>query len=236
MPETTSSPFTLTLADGSVVKAESVEEAVRTLAKMKEDTSAELHRTREQLKAVQEQQDAARAEQERQAAAARAAQAQANGEFSNDKYYELLASNPLAANDYYFKHRFGAEPTEVVSDFQRMRGTVTNMEQQTVAAAFLAAHQDFPGDAESTKAMRKRTEELTAQGAPFNPETLERAYYQLVNEGVVKPAKVEQKQETSANPSLDGSGAAATAPAADAIERMSNAELEAMLRKNGMLK
>ena len=96
----------LKLADGSVIKAENVEEALKIAAKMKEDTSAALKEEKQQREQLQARLDAIEA-QAREAAKPKPIE----GQFNNDRYFKLLNEDPVAAANYIDSHRFGiADP------------------------------------------------------------------------------------------------------------------------------
>lgn len=225
-------PIEVKLGDGSVVKADNIEEAFQKVAKMKEDTAAELKRTRDELQGFKSQfEDFQRKEQEREVAARRQ-EAVKDGKFDSERYYQLLNTDPVAANDYYFEYRFGRKPEDFNNEYQRVQQQVSVFEQERVAASFQARHaEEFPATPEAAKAMRQKTEELISQGHPFSTKTLEMAWGELVESGTIKPLEQKEEKEERANPVLAGGGAQEFTPA-DA-EKLSDKELEAQLRKMG---
>src|SRR5258708_39696527 len=99
-------PFEVKLADGSVVKAADMAEGFKTLAKMKEDTSAALKEEREQRAQMQVRLDAMSAE-----IAASKVPPHKDGDFNRDHYYKLVGEDPVMAQNYIDAYRFGiADP------------------------------------------------------------------------------------------------------------------------------
>lgn len=220
------------LGDGSVVKAASIEEAFKTVAKMKEDTAAELRRVREEAQSYRSQVDDFTAREQ----AARQAASGNTKEFNRDHYYQLLNQDPIEAQNYIDRHRFGVD--NPVESFNYMRQSVDSLTQQTVAASFLQQHaDDFPaGDAEAAKRLTERVTNLTNEGMPFNVRTLNLAYSELIQEGTIKPVEKTQDEVIVPNPSLTGgSSQAASQAELSKIENMSDKDLEALLRSKGLL-
>jgi hypothetical protein len=128
-----------------------------------------------------------------------------------------------------------------VAAFNSMVQEVSNQRLQIdqrvgadVATAFIAAHPEWPHTAEAARLMRERVEQLQAQGLPFNVNTADYAYRQLVSEGTIKPLNLEPEETVEPPPSLTGgSGGSLSLPDPDA---MSDKELETLLRSRGMLR
>lgn len=222
----------MTLGDGSVVKGATMEEAFQNLAKMKVDT-ANAYKTEKD----------ARVAAESKASAYEVSIAQMNqpkkevrqGDFDKDEYYRLLNADPVAANDMYFQYRFKQSPDQFNDNFERYQNTVSSLEQQTMAAQFAAQHaDDFPHSPEAAKAMRERVEVLSRQGLPVNLTTLNYAYSQLVDEEIIKP--VEKQDDPAPNPSISSSGGRDLGPEYSNAETLSNADLEKLMRKSGMMR
>lgn len=223
----------LTLKTGEVIKAPNYEEALKIAVKMAEDTK-DVYKTE---KAAREQLEARMATIEAQTADA-ARPKPVEGQFSNEKYYELLNRDAAAANDYYLEHRFGMPANQLVQKFQQLDHDVSVTRQEAMAAQFIQQHaKDFPQTPDAAKALRTQFEGYLSQGYPATVETLNLAYGQAVNEGHIKPLeeKEPEKQEPP-NPALGGGGSAGiTDEEASKVETMSDKELEAYLRSKGLL-
>jgi len=224
----------LKLADGSVIKAENVEEALKIAAKMKEDTSAALKEEKQQREQLQARLDAIEA-QAREAAKPKPIE----GQFNNDRYFKLLNEDPVAAANYIDSHRFGiADPAEVPATFQQMQRDVSVTRQEAMAAQFLQQHaRDFPNTPEASKALRQQFEGLLSQGYPATVDSLNLAYSQVISDGRIKPLDDKPEPERiEANPNLSGGGASGIdANEMQRVESMSDKELEAYMREKGIL-
>lgn len=228
--------FEVTLGDGTVVKGANIEEAFKSLAKMKEDTAAALRQEREQRTQYEQRLSAMeQAQREREFAAQRQVKP---GEFDKNEYYRLLNEDPIAAQNFVDAHRFGLQdPSSVPGYFQRIDRTVTALDQQAATAAFIAQHPEFPGGDEAARMMREQVEALVNEGHPFSARTLGIAYNDLVGAGRIKPALEEEQREPPAPPSLSASGGGQVdTDLISKAEKMSDAELEKLLRQQGVLR
>lgn len=229
--------FEVKLADGSVVKAENIEEAFKTLAKMKEDTAAALKESRETATNMQARLDAMQQEIQH-----KPAPVTDNNSFNRDQYYKLVGEDPIMAQNYLDAYRFGVpDPAQVPQFFQEMSQTVTNLQQQTLAATFVNVHPDFPaGDLAAADTLTKEVIRLRSEGHPVNMGTMDLAWRNCVAAETIKPMEETQEVEDT-NPSLGGSGAAVADAEATRIEadvasgKMSMGDFEKYLRSKGML-
>lgn len=253
MPEVTTQPTTatptpyeLTLADGSVIKAANQDEAIKVMAKMKVDTANALREQREKAEQLQ-QQNASLTAQINAAPKPQPAKPQDKNGFDNDRYWTLLNTEPMEAQNYLDAHRFGIEdPKLVPQQFNQMRQEVSEMRQQTIAAQFYQHHaEDFPPEPQAVRSVSQRFQELVGQGFPANALTLDYGYKQLVEEGTIKPLEKKPTATTttttenteSANPALTGAGGAPPADSElDKFAQMNATEMEAYLRSKGMFK
>lgn len=228
-------PIELTLGDGSVVKGANLDEAFKNLATMKENASAAIRQTKTELEA--EQQRRAQLEQELERYK-HPPQNNDNGKFNNEKYYQMLNTDPIGAQNYLDAHRFGiSEPEQVPATFNQMRQQVDNFTQQTVTASFLAQHaEDFPPTPEAAKALTAKVQSLVQNGVPFNADTLNYAYYELVQNGTIKPNEAKTEEEETPNPSLGGGGSPALPSDVARAEQLDDKQLEALLRSKGVLR
>lgn len=228
--------FEFKLADGSVVKAENIEEAFKTVAKMKEDTAAALKTEREQREGMQSRLDALQQEIQQ-----RTAPPVDHNAFNRDTYYKLVGEDPLMAQNYLDAFRFGiSDPSQVPSYFQEMSATVTNLQQQTLAATFVNMHPDFPPSNETADILTKEVIKLRQEGHPVNMNTMDLAWRNCVANETIKPIEAAEETEET-NPSPGGGGAGVLDAEATRIEadvasgKMSMGDFEKYLRSKGML-
>lgn len=235
MAEATATPFEFKLADGSVVKAENIEEAFKTVAKMKEDTAAALK--------------SERAERETLAGQVASLQAQVTqrntpppdaNAFNRDTYYKLVGDDPIMAQNYLDAYRYGiADPAQVPQYFQDTFATVNNLQQQTLAATFVNMHPEFPPSNETAEILTKEVIKLRQEGHPVNMNTMEIAYQNCVASEKIKPLEPEEEKEDP-NPSPGGGGAGVLDAETTRIEadvasgKMSMADFEKFLASKGM--
>lgn len=235
MPEVLDKPFEMTLGDGTVVKGANMEEALKSLAKMKEDTAAAYKSEKQQREQLAAQVEELRTEVQK---AKQPPVKVEDGKFSKERYYELLNQDPDAANSYWFESKFGTKPEALVQDYQATTQRVNNLVQQSVTASFIAQHaEDFPQTPEAAKAMRQKVEDLTGRGWDFSVDTLNYAYQNLVESKAITPLekKKDDEEEVRPNPSLSGSSGQLSDTELARAEKMSDKELEALLRSKGML-
>jgi hypothetical protein len=222
----------LSLKDGTVIKASSVEEALKTAVKMYEDTKewakGQIDDTRTQLEQV-------RAEQQRLTEASRPKPQP--GEFNKDAYYKLLNEDPVNAQNYLDAYRFGLQrPDEVPQHFQRMEQRINSFEQQALAAAFLQQHDDFPQTADAAQTLTGRLEALYNQGYPATVDTLNMAWGQLTNEGRIKPIETRPEPEEELPVSPGGGSSDISTAEMNKFESMSTDQMEKYLREKGVLR
>ena len=228
--------FEFKLADGSVVKAENVEEAFKVVAKMKEDTAAALKAEREQREALAAQVSGLQAEVQKHNAPP-----VDHNNFNRDTYYKLVGEDPIMAQNYLDAYRFGVpDPAQVPQYFQEMSQTVTNLQQQTLAATFINVHPDFPaGDVTAADTLTKEVIRLRNEGHPVNMGTMDLAWRNCLAAESIKPMEDKQDEEET-NPSLGGSGGAAVDAESSRVEqdvlsgKMSMADFEKFLRSKGL--
>lgn len=220
-------PIELTLGDGTVVKGKDYDEALKNLAKMKEDTANALKAERERRELLENQFAQTQAEVE-----ALKAPKHKDGEFDKGRYYQLLNDDPIEAQNYLDVFRFGTP--DPVGRFDEIGQKVDSLYQQNLTASFWAQHPEFPGGKEAARAMTSRVQELIQNGHPLVGETMELAYSQLVREETIKP--VEQKTEDERpNPSLSaGSGGGPNIIDDAKIQNMNDEQLKAYMRSVGV--
>lgn len=236
-PANATTGFEFKLADGSVVKAENIEEAFKTIVKMKEDTAAALKGEREQREQLAAQVSGLRTELQQKTAPP----ADTSG-FQRDTYYKLVGEDPIMAQNYLDAFRFGVpDPAQVPQYFQEMSQTVTNLQQQTLAATFINVHPDFPaGDVVAADTLTKEVIRLRTEGHPVNMGTMDLAWRNCIAAESIKPVEEKEEQEDT-NPSLGGDGSAGADAEAQRIEadvasgKMSMVDFEKYLRSKGML-
>lgn len=228
--------FEYKLADGTVVKADTIEDAFKTVAKMKEDTAAALRESRQNREELQQQMNQLQAE------VAKRTQAPADpGQFNRDYYYRLVGEDPVMAANYVDSFRLGIpDPQQVPGYFQNAFQTLTKMEQDYLAASFVNVHPDFPANRENADTLTKEAIRLMGDGHPMNMDTLEIAWQNCVASERIKPAEVPDERE-EVNPAPGGSGAAVADSEVSRIEedvvsgKMSMADFEKYLRSKGAM-
>lgn len=235
MPEVQQNPIEFELEDGSKVKAATIEEAFKIVAKMKTDTSAALRTEKQERENLAAQLAAQQTEIQR----LRTPPPTNGNGFSSEKYWQMMNQDPMAAQDYLDAHRFGIEdPSQVRQTFTSLRSEVSDIKQQALAGQFLAQHaEDFPADKVAAAKLREHTERLTNSGYPFTLETLNLAYAQAIQAGDIKPnEKEEEREEPPAPPANLGAGAGTLPSDVQNAENLDDKALEALLREKGLLR
>ena len=231
-------PIKIRLEDGSVIEGATAEEALANAAKRIQDNQA-AYKAEKAAREAAEQRTIAfqQAEQLRTQEVERQKRIQQNGGFDQTQYYNLLNSDPLAAFDYAFEHRFQRKPQQVMQDFEAVTSKVSVFEQKAAAAEFIATHPDFPTtDKNAARLMNERVSALIGQGHPFTLDTMGIAFSNLVNEGAITLIeKTPEPEPEPPNPSLGGGGANVTEAEMQKADSMTDAQLEALLRSKGML-
>lgn len=231
MPEPTTQEFELKLANGNVIKAPNMEEALKMAAKMIEDNSSAYRETKATLDTMQTEVQTLRQQVE-----AAKPKPSTDGGFDKDKYYQLLHDDPIRAQNYLDAQRFGvANPDEVPGYFTGMYEKISSLDGQTLAAGFVNQHPEFPNDTDTAKALTGRVIELKNQGHPTSLTTMEMAYRQLVDEGKIKPVELKTEPEEELPPSPGGAGSTVSQAELAKVEAMSDKELQAYLKSKGML-
>ena len=228
--------FEFKLADGSVVKAENVEEAFKTVAKMKEDTSAALREERKSREDLEARLNTLQAE----VAQRTPPPSRKEGEFDKDGYFRMVGEDPVMANRVVLAHDLGLnDPNQVPQVFQEMYRKLQVLEGNMLAASFINSHPEFPGGTKEAELLTKEAIRLQQLGHPTSMDTLELAWRNCVESEQITP--VEQPQETEEpNPSLSGGGAGTVDAESARIEqevmqgKMSTADLEKYLRSKGL--
>jgi hypothetical protein len=219
----------LKLENGNVIKAENAEEALKVAAKMIEDNSKYARETKAALDTVQSQFQTVQIQLDEMR---RPKETNGNG-FNKDEYYRLLSNDPLAAQTYMDRIRFGVD--DPVGFISSLSEKITKFEGQSLGAGFAAAHPEFPNDDDSAKTMTQRVQQLVSSGHPADFNTMELAWHQLVTEEKLKPIQTQDERE-EAPPSLRGAGGVIGDEELTKAEQMDTKQLEAFLRSKGVLK
>lgn len=228
--------FEYKLADGTVVKADNIDEAFKTVAKMKEDTAAALRESRQSREELQQQINQLQTEvSKRNQPAADPTQ------FNRDYYYRLVGEDPVMAANYVDSFRYGIpDPQQVPGYFQNAFQTLSKMEQDYLAASFVNVHPDFPANQDNANTLTKEAIRLMTEGHPMNMDTLEIAWQNCVNTERIKPIEVPEERE-EVNPAPGGGGAGVQDAEVSRIEedvvsgKMSMADFEKYLRSKGAM-
>ncbi|HEX8838472.1 MAG TPA: hypothetical protein VF748_16130 [Candidatus Acidoferrum sp.] len=226
----------LKLDDGSVIKAENVEEALKMAMKMKVDTASALKTEREQREQLQSRLDVLEAENQR-----RNQPASDPNAFNRDQYFRLVGEDPIAAQNYLDAYRFGiGNPAEVPNYFIGIDQRTSRMEQEALAANFVNLNPDFPASMENAELLVREVQRLRGEGHAVDMETMKMAWRNCVATGTIKPIEEPEIAEEP-NPSLSGGGAGTLDAESSRIEadvysgKMSTGDFEKYLRSKGML-
>jgi hypothetical protein len=197
---------------GSVYKGKTQAELIDELAKAKEHQDAELARLHQLEKQWKTQPTATPAQPT----------------FDQAKYWELMGTNPLEAQEYALQFTPAARSYREQLDKQQQ--FIQQLENQTKFDKFRAMNDDFPADDKdpNVEAFEKYWGEL---GLPFTEKHLDLAWKAAKVSGVVKPAQAAAATTApTVPPTLDGSPSGN--PGGINPNTMPLAELEALLRRN----
>src|SRR5437868_6216789 len=114
-----------------VFRGETAEEVAKKMGEAQEHASNKIAEQDEELKSLR-QQVVAVAEPDPVTVG--------NGEFDRKRYLELLATDPAAANDMWFEHRFKATPQEVTADYGMVRNASLTSLTSQINAEFAKGH------------------------------------------------------------------------------------------------
>lgn len=221
--------FEYKLADGTVVKAETIEEAFKTVAKMKEDTAAALRESRQSREELQQQMNQLQVEVTR-----RNQPAADPHQFNREHYYRLVGEDPVAAANYVDSYRYGIpDPAQVPAYFQDSFQKLNKMEQDYLAASFLNIHKEFPANRENAEILTQEAIRLAGEGHPMNMDTLEIAWQNCVNSERINPVEPPPETREEVNPTPGGSGAVIDDTEITRAEEMNTSDLEKYLRSKG---
>lgn len=256
IPQPSTTEVEVKLGDGSVVKGANLEEAFKNLSEMKVNASTAIKEKSDLYE--KEKTERERIENElnelRQAHEAlknppKPPTPTDATKFNKDTYFQLLGEDPMKAQDYLDAYRFGLEAPEQVRDtfngmrqgLDSVRQQVDAFTQQSVTMSFLAQHPEYPqGDNDAAKKLTNRVSQLTKDGFPYSAQTIEFAYYQLVNSDDIKPIEIKEDDKNNVtvvetpNPSL--TGATQLSEEAQKAETLSDAELLKLLQAKGMFR
>jgi hypothetical protein len=197
--------FEYTLADGSKVKAENIDEAFKTVAKMKEDTATALKEERARREEMEQRLNVIQAEiQQRNRPAA-----PPEGAFDKDRYYRLVGEDPIQANRYLLAYDLGIpDPNQVPQYFQQAQATISALQQDALAAFFINSHPDFPkGSMEAAQTLTNEVVRLQQMGHPVTKDTIDLAWQNCVQADSISPVEPEpEREEVPPSPGGGGSG------------------------------
>lgn len=244
----------IVLGDGSKIVGKDLDDALKNAAKRIEDRNKDVKEAQDKAAKLQSDLDAYKQnEEEKKAEADRLAELERqrqrgggkekNG-FDKAEYYKLLNEDPDAANAMWFKHRFGADPEQLVNNFEQQSRTLNEINQERVASAFWRQHPEFPQEMSAARVLDKRVGQLLTEGHPFNVRTFNMAYDELIGEEAIKPMELDKKvddkkkdEEDRPNPQLRGSGSDSAEEAeAQRIDKMDEKALEAYGREKGWIR
>jgi small-conductance mechanosensitive channel len=227
------SEFEFKLADGSVVKAADMAEGFKTLAKMKEDTAAALKAAREEQASLQSRLDAMQMQIQQQQAPP---PTNGNG-FNRTQFYSKLNEVPEDAVIDAIAYKLGIPPEQLPGYFQNIDRSVSDLQQNMLAASFTAMHDDFPQTAESAKILTQEVVRLKDEGHPVNLNTMDMAWQNCISQGKIKPLEAQETQIDDQLPPSLPSGGSSTIPSDVAkADDLPDKDLEALLRSKGMIR
>lgn len=153
--------------------------------------------------------------------------------FDKDEYYRLMESDPMQAQKYMDRHRFGIENPEEL--FAAMTQTQRQQQIQNETMRFYA---QVPGYAkvETPELNQLLLARLTDNGRPFTAENFKLSYYELKEEGLIpSPTAAEPAKTRPKAPPAGASGAGSDVPNNEPDwSTMSRAEMAAEMRKRGL--
>jgi hypothetical protein len=139
-------------------------------------------------------------------------------QFEQQQYYSLLSTDPIAAQNYMDKFRFGMSTEELTTKLNNFNQTNEQMQIGLAAQEFhRRVGEQWPATQEASDAVTKRIQEL---GMDISANSLELAFYQLKNEGSIRA--IEQTTETAAETTSRGSNAPPVVTTTDTGELNTN--------------
>ena len=210
------------LETGQVYKGKTKDEIMDKLAKAETEATKAIRDRDEQIRNL----TAALASKASSPTTAKAAERKMDESFDSSKYYELLQKDPLAAETYILEHN----PT-----VQALVQKLARIDEGVETYNFQVRNQDYPATKEASAAIMARME---AEGRSWTADNLEIVFNTLKREGTVKPleAKKEAEEEVKTpKPPPTVRGESFQQEAHAQIEQLSDADLEKLLRKKGLL-
>jgi hypothetical protein len=203
------------LATGQVYKGKDYAEVVDKLKAAQEHASIAIRDREAQLKQLREQ----------LSTMPQPTSQPASDKFDKAHYYKLLEDNPIEAQDYIDGYRPNAK---------QAYETVTRVNRMMEVNQFLQMAKDYPNTDENAQLLEAK---VSAMGRPMTSDNMFIAYHTLRNEGAIKPIETEQAsyKPPTPPPPLGGTGAQSTPDLIAQVDRMTDAELESLLRKKGLL-
>lgn len=159
------------------------------------------------------------------------------GAFSKDEYYKLMETDPLAAQDYLDKHRFGKDPKQMVTDIINEHEVAKSHEVRTLQEETQAFY-DSPAGREFAQVETKELDQLLLgrlqeQNLPVTAWNLKAAYRDLKDDGKI-PSVGKPAERPRPNPSSAVGPGGQIPPEEPDFSTMSKSELAAYMKKNGV--
>lgn len=160
-----------------------------------------------------------------------------NGAFSKDEYYKLMESDPLAAQDYLDKHRFGTDSKSMVKEAIKEESDARQREVKTLQEE-TAAFYESPAGQEFAKVETKELDQLLLgtlqeRNLPVTAWNLDAAYRHLRDSGKI-PTAGKPAERPRPNPSSASGSGGQIPPEEPDFNSMSKADLAAYMRKQGV--
>ena len=169
--------FSVTLETGQTYRGNTKDELVQQLVKAQENASRRIKElsdsqqqpTQQQVQQVQQQEP----------------------QFDQNRYYQLLATDPISANDYYLD--FSPKAKALNQQMQQLEAMRTDIAQRTEFATFQNSVSDFPFD--NQDAINKFDAEFPKLGLSWTAQNLMLAHALFLKNGYyTAPAAAQQQQ------------------------------------------
>lgn len=164
-PEPLERDFTVQLDTGQVYRGKTKDELIQELKKAQEHSSRRIHELSKQPATPQQAQQAVQ-----------------NPTFDQQKYYQMLAENPVGANSYLLQ--FTPEAQQLREQMEQISQFNTVMQEQAAVNQFKAETADFPVDSDTAN----KFEDVWKQyNLPITTANLKLVHAYCLRENVYKP-------------------------------------------------
>jgi len=221
-------PGEFKLGDGTVVKANSWEEAFQKVSEMKVNTATALRDREEQIRQRNQELD------ELQRASRTMPMPGPETGFDEKRYWELANQDPRLATRYALAADLGVEnPEQLPMLFNEMRNVAVKSADNMEIESFMQRNPDWPQTDEAADLVLGR---LVQRNSPLTAEALEYEYLKAVRNGEIEPL-AEAEERPFAPPSLGSTGI--TRDDQNILEQIGNTpdeKLDELYKRLGLLK